>query len=46
MPVMGFVKFEQFFRVRGRTRPTQRRTRGIIEPWDLPITRGSACSGC
>jgi Domain of unknown function (DUF1931) len=66
MPVMSFVKFEQFFRAAGGVRvdrddvkryldfvndalydlllmgqgAAKANARDIIEPWDLPITRG------
>ncbi len=72
MPVMGFVKFERFFRVAGGVTvdrddvkryldfvndalydllligqaAAKANARDIIEPWDLPITRGcrKACT--
>jgi hypothetical protein len=66
MPVMGFVKFERFFRAAGGVTvdrddvkryldfvndalydlllmgqaAAKANARGIIEPWDLPITKG------
>ena len=66
MPVMGFVKFERFFRAAGSVdvdrddikryldfvndaiydlllmgqATAKANARDIIEPWDLPITRG------
>ena len=66
MPVMGFVKFERFFRIAGGIRvdrddvkryldfvndaiydllimgqaTAKANARDVIEPWDLPITRG------
>jgi len=66
MPVMGFAKFERFFRVTGSVRvdradvkryldfvndaiydllvmgqaTAKANARDVIEPWDLPITRG------